>query len=180
MKFKVFRFNKVKSTNNTAIRIIKKYNYEYGMILSNSQINGRGQYGKKWISYKGNLFVSLFYNLKNFNISLKKLTKVNCLIVKKCISHYCKSKIYFKSPNDLMIKKKKICGILQETVNKFNNKYLIVGIGINLIKSPVIKNYPTTHLSLHNNKKISKKKIEIKLKKIFENNLKKFLRKRYV
>ena len=107
MKFKVFRFNKVKSTNNTAIRIIKKYNYEYGMILSNSQINGRGQYGKKWISYKGNLFVSFFYNLKNFNISLKKLTKVNCLIVKKCISHYCKSKIYFKSPNDLMIKKKK-------------------------------------------------------------------------
>ena len=180
MKFKVFRFNKVKSTNNTAIRIIKKYNYEYGMILSNSQINGRGQYGKKWISYKGNLFVSLFYNLKNFNISLKKLTKVNCLIVKKCISHYCKSKIYFKSPNDLMIKKKKICGILQETVNKFNNKYLIVGIGINLIKSPVIKNYPTTHLSLHNNKKISKKKIEIKLKQIFENNLKKILRKKYV
>ena len=180
MKFKVFRFNKLKSTNNTAIRIIKNYNYEYGMILSNSQINGRGQYGKKWISYKGNLFVSLFYNLKNFNISLKKLTKVNCLIVKKCISHYCKSKIYFKSPNDLMIKKKKICGILQETVNKFNNKYLIVGIGINLIKSPVIKNYPTTHLSLHNNKKISKKKIEIKLKKIFENNLKKILRKKYV
>ena len=180
MKFKVFRFNKVKSTNNTAIRIIKNYNYEYGMILSNSQINGRGQYGKKWISYKGNLFVSLFYNLKNFNISLKKLTKVNCLIVKKCISHYCKSKIYFKSPNDLMIKKKKICGILQETVNKFNNKYLIVGIGINLIKSPVIKNYPTTHLSLHNNKKISKKKIEIKLKQIFENNLKKILRKKYV
>ena len=180
MKFKVFRFNKLKSTNSTAIRIIKNYNYECGMILSNSQINGRGQYGKKWISYKGNLFVSLFYNLKNFNISLKKLTKVNCLIVKKCISHYCKSKIYFKSPNDLMIKKKKICGILQETVNKFNNKYLIVGIGINLIKSPGIKNYPTTHLSLHINKKISKTKIEIKLKKIFENNLKKFLRKKYV
>ena len=180
MKFKVFRFNKVKSTNNTAIRIIKNYNHEYGMILSNSQINGRGQYGKKWISYNGNLFVSFFYNLKNFNISLNKLTKVNCVIVKKCISDYYKSKIYFKSPNDLMIKKKKICGILQETVNKLNNKYLIVGIGINLVKSPVIKNYPTTHLSQLINKKIPKKKIEIKLKKIFENNLKKFLRKKYI
>ena len=33
MKFKVFRFNKVKSTNNTAIRIIKNYDYNYGMIL---------------------------------------------------------------------------------------------------------------------------------------------------
>ncbi len=178
MEFKVFRFDKVKSTNNTAIRIIKNTNCDYGMILSNSQINGRGQYGKKWISYKGNLFVSFFYNLKNFQISLNKLTKVNCLIVKKCISHYCKSKIYFKSPNDLIIQKKKICGILQETINKFNDKYLIVGIGINLVKSPVIKNYSTTHLSELINKKISKKKIETKLKKIFESDLTKIIRKK--
>ena len=178
MKFKKFRFNKVKSTNNTAIRIIKKYNYDFGMISSDLQINGRGQYGKKWISYKGNLFVSFFYNLKNFKISLNKLTRINCLLVKKCISQYYKKKIYFKKPNDLLIQKKKICGILQEKVNKFNNTYLIVGIGINLIKSPSIKNYPTTHLSSLVDKKISKKEFAIKLKKIFEKNLKRLIKKR--
>ena len=107
MKFKVFKFNKVQSTNNTAIRIIKNYNYDFGMISSDLQINGRGQYGKKWISFKGNLFVSFFYNLKNFKISLTKLTKINCLIVKKCISQYYKKKIYFKKPNDLLIQKKR-------------------------------------------------------------------------
>ena len=178
MKFKKFRFNKVKSTNNTAIRIIKKYNYDFGMISSDLQINGRGQYGKKWISYKGNLFVSFFYNLKNFKISLNKLTKINCLMVKKCISQYYKKKIHFKKPNDLLIQKKKICGILQEKVNKFNNTYLIVGIGINLIKSPFIKKYPTTHLRELVNKDISKKKFELKLKKIFENNLNKLTKQR--
>ena len=178
MKFKIFRFNKVKSTNNTAIRIIKNYNYDFGMISSDLQINGRGQYGKKWVSYKGNLFVSFFYNLENFKISLKKLTKVNCLIVKRCISEYYKKKIQFKKPNDLLIQKKKICGILQEKVNKFNNNYLIVGIGVNLIKSPFIKNYPTTHLNELTNKDISKKEFELKLKRIFENNLKKLINKR--
>ena len=178
MKFKIFRFNKVKSTNNTARRIIKNYDYDFGMISSDLQINGRGQYGKKWISYEGNLFVSFFYNLKNFRISLTKLTKINCLMVKKCISQYYKKKIYFKKPNDLLIQKKKICGILQEKVNKFNNTYLIVGIGINLIKSPFIKNYPTTHLSKLVNKDISKKKFEIELKNIFENNLKRFIKKK--
>ena len=178
MKFKIFRFNKVKSTNNTAIRIIKNYNYDFGMISSDLQINGRGQYGKKWISCKGNLFVSFFYNLKNFRISLTKLTKINCLMVKKCISKYYKKKIYFKNPNDLIIQKKKICGILQEKVNKFNNTYLIVGIGINLIKSPLIKRYPTIHLSKLINKHISKKKFEIELKNIFENNLNKLIKKR--
>ena len=178
MKFKIFRFNKVKSTNNTARRIIKNYDYDFGMISSDLQNNGRGQYGKKWISYEGNLFVSFFYNLKNFKISLTKLTKINCLIVKKCISQYYKKKIYFKKPNDLLIQKKKICGILQEKVNKLNNSYLIVGIGVNLIKSPFIKNYPTTHLSELINKDISKKKFEIKLKNIFENNLKRLIKKR--
>ncbi len=178
MKFKVFKFNKVKSTNNTAIRIIKKYNYDFGMISSDLQINGRGQYGKKWISYKGNLFVSFFYNLKNFKMSLNKLTRINSLMVKKCISQYYKKKIYFKKPNDLLIEKKKICGILQEKVNKFNNTYLIIGIGINLIKSPFIKDYPTTHLSELVNKEISKKKFELKLKKIFEINLNRLIKKR--
>ena len=179
MRFKVFRFNKVKSTNNTAIRIIKNYDYNYGMILSDTQIKGRGQYGKKWISHKGNLFVSFFYNLNKLNISLNKLTKFNCLLVKRCISQYYKKKIYLKKPNDLIIQKKKICGILQEKINKFNNDYLIVGIGINLIKSPFIKDYPTTNLKKLINKDISKKKIEIELKKIFENSLNKLLKKGY-
>jgi len=178
MKFKIFRYKKVKSTNNTAIRIIKNYNYDFGMIISDLQINGRGQYGKKWVSYKGNLFVSFFYNLKNFKISLNKLTKINCLMVKKCISQYYKKKIHFKKPNDLLIQKKKISGILQEKVNKLNNTYLIVGIGINLIKSPFIKNYPTSNLKEIVNKDISKKKFELKLQKIFENNLKRLIKKK--
>ena len=178
MKFKIFRFNKVNSTNNTAIRIIRNSNFNYGMVISEMQNNGRGQYGKKWISYKGNLFVSFFYNLKNFKISINKLTKINCLIVKKCISQYYKKKIDFKKPNDLLIQKKKICGILQEKVNKLNHTYLIVGIGVNLIKSPFLRNYQTTHLRELVNKDISKKKFELELKKIFENNLKRLIKKR--
>ena len=46
----------------------------------------------------------------------------------------------------MLINKKKVSGILQETIYKNNHKYLIVGIGINIIKSPNIKNYPTTSL----------------------------------
>ena len=168
MKFKVFKFNKVKSTNNTAIKIIKTSNVDYGMIVSENQSNGKGQYGKKWISYKGNLFVSFFFNLENFNINLNKFTKLNCLLVKKILTSYYKKKIIFKKPNDLLINKKKICGILQETLIKLNKKYLIVGVGINLIKSPLIKNYPTTSLYELLGKKVSKRKVIDELKKIFE------------
>ena len=108
MKFKIFKFKSVKSTNNTAIKIIKNSNIEYGMIISETQKSGRGQYGKKWISYKGNLFVSFFYKLENLTISFKQLTKTNCLLVKKLLSIYCKKQIVFKKPNDLLIDKKKL------------------------------------------------------------------------
>ncbi len=178
MKFKIFKFKKVKSTNNTAIRIIKSSNFDYGMVISETQNSGRGQYGKKWISYKGNLFVSFFYKLKNLTISLSQLTTINCLLVKKILSIYYKKEIIFKKPNDLLINKKKVCGILQETISKFDKKYLIVGIGVNLIKNPNIKNYPTTNLYNLINKKIKKRKIESELKKIFELKLNKFYKEK--
>ncbi len=171
MKFKIFRFKKVESTNNSAIRIIKNSPNDYGMIIANNQKKGRGQYGKKWISYNGNLFVSFFYKLNHLKVSLKQITKINCLLVKKLISIYYKKQITFKKPNDLLINKKKICGILQEKISKLDRKYLIVGIGINLIKNPNLRNYPSTNLSEIINKKISKNKIEKQLKKIFETKL---------
>ena len=177
MKLKIFRFKTVKSTNSTAIRVIKNLNINYGMVISEKQKNGRGQYGNKWISYKGNLFVSFFYKLENLKVSLRQLTNINCLLVKKLLSYYVKKKIIFKKPNDLLIGKKKICGILQETINNTDKSYLIVGIGINLIKSPYLKNYPTTNIYELMNKKISKYKIENHLRKIFEFKLTKLYKK---
>ena len=76
-----------------------------------------------------------------------------------------------------MINRKKICGILQETLTKIDKKYLIVGIGINLIKNPLIKNYPTTNLYELINKRVSKKKILDELKEIFELRLIKIYKK---
>ena len=108
MRLKKFKFKKVNSTNNTAIRIIKNSNLKFGMVTAETQLSGKGQYGKKWISYKGNLFVSFFHEIKNINISLSTLTKINCLLVKKTIEKYYKKKIIFKKPNDLLINKKKL------------------------------------------------------------------------
>ena len=175
MKFKILRFKRLRSTNDTAIRIIQNSNLKYGMIIAENQSHGRGQYGKKWLCFKGNLFVSFFYSLENLNLTLSQITKLNCLLVKKMISKYYKKKITYKKPNDLLIKGKKISGILQEIIHKNNKKSLIVGIGLNLVKNPIIRNYPTTNLNDLINKKVSKKKIEIELKNVFEKNLSKFL-----
>ena len=53
------------------------------------QTKGRGQYGKKWISLKGNLFLSVFFEV-NKQILLKKITYHNCQIIKKFYQNYLK------------------------------------------------------------------------------------------
>jgi BirA family biotin operon repressor/biotin-[acetyl-CoA-carboxylase] ligase len=89
------------------------------------------------------------------------------------LEKYYKKKITFKKPNDLLIDKKKISGILQEIITKSDNRFLIIGIGINLVKSPKIRNYPTTNLYELVNKHINKTTIENELKVLFEKNLSK-------
>ena len=150
-----FKYKSVNSTNSTAINIIKKKNLKAGFVISETQKKGRGQRGKKWISYRGNLFVSIFFSLEKINLSIKQLTKLNVELIKKLISKYYKKKIDVKVPNDILINKKKICGILQETIQKKKIKYLIVGVGVNLVKNPNISYYPTTNLNYLIKKKIT-------------------------
>lgn len=173
MKFKKFKFKKVKSTNNTAIRIIKATKHNLGMVVAETQTNGRGQYGRKWISSKGNLFISFFNELNKTKLSINAITKINCLLVKKLLSSFISKKILFKKPNDLFIDKKKICGILQEVIFVRDKKFLITGIGINIENNPIIKNYPSTNLQEITKKSISKLIVENKLKQLFEKNLSK-------
>ena len=173
MKLKKFKFNRVKSTNNTAIRIIKKTNYNFGMVVAETQSNGKGQYGRKWISSKGNLFVSFFNELNKKDLSINTITKINCLLVKKLLSMFTKKKIIFKKPNDILINKKKISGILQEVIFLNKKKFLITGIGINIVKNPYIRNYPATNLQEVIKKSINKSSVENKLKQLFEKNLSK-------
>ena len=106
------------------------------------------------------------------NISLKQLKIINAKLIIKLLSPYYKKKKKIKLPNDILIGKKKVCGILQEIIYKNDHKYLIVGIGINIINSPNILNYPTTFLNNYSKKKINKIKIINKIKLNFEKKYK--------
>ena len=171
MILKKFKYKCVNSTNDVAIGLIKK-NIKSGIVISQMQKRGRGRIGRKWISLQGNLFVSIFFSLENIKMNITQLTKSNANLIIKLISKYYKKKIKLKMPNDILIGKKKICGILQETVKKNNIQYLIIGIGINLVKNPIIKGYPTTNLYDLTKNKISINKAAKELRDIFFNFLK--------
>ena len=172
MSFKKFFYKKVSSTNDLAIKKINRGIIK-GIIIADFQKKGRGQQGKKWLSFKGNIFMTIFFNIKK-NMNIKKITILNCKIIKKVLFQFIKKTIIIKPPNDLFINKKKICGILQEIKFKNESKFLIIGIGINLIKSPKIKNYPTTNILKETGIKVKKYDLIKNIEKSYIKNLKLF------
>ena len=168
MKLKIAKFKSVKSTNDEAIKLIKSDKFLLGLVSSDSQINGRGTMGKKWVSYKGNIFISIFFKVNLIKIKIENYLIINAKIVKKILNKYTKKIIKIKKPNDLLIDGKKICGILQEVIDYKKKKYLITGIGINTKIAPLNKNFKSTSLKINSNKKINNKIIIDKIKKNYD------------
>ena len=69
MKIKLFKFKSVKSTNDVALKLIKNNSTKPALIFSHKQSKGRGTMGKKWISTKGNLFISIFFRINSKKIN---------------------------------------------------------------------------------------------------------------
>ena len=64
MRLNLIKFGTVKSTNDIAINIIRSKKSNAGIIVSHNQTKGRGTIGKEWVSLNGNLFTSIFFELK--------------------------------------------------------------------------------------------------------------------
>ena len=159
MKIKIKKYKKVKSTNDIALRLIKKNYSEPTLIISEKQTNGRGRVGKKWVSKKGNIFLSLFFKFNQRKINFKQFAILNAFLIKKVISKTISTNVTIKWPNDLLFNKKKFCGILQEVIKFDNFDYLIVGIGLNTNIDPQNKSFKSTSLKNILKKKINNQKI---------------------
>ena len=126
-KYNIIHLDVVDSTNNYL-----KENYqntlEYTIVYADSQTNGKGRMGRKWISSGKNLEFSILLKPKFENISL--LSLLFGLAVSNTIDKYVKSEI--KWPNDIIVCDKKICGMLAESIVSDKIEAYIMGIGINI------------------------------------------------
>ena len=168
MKIRLLRFKRVKSTNDVALKLIKKKNIRPTMIVSEIQTHGRGTMGKKWISQKGNLFISIFFEMKYKKVNFKHFAILNAYLIKNALSKQFPKKIKIKWPNDLLHYNKKICGILQEVVNYRDKRFLVVGIGVNTNLEPKKKAFLSTSLKKIMNKKIDNNSVLKNIKAIYE------------
>ena len=159
MKINLIKYKKVKSTNDTALKLIKKNITNPTIVMTEKQTNGRGTVGKKWVSEKGNLFISLFFKFDQKKINFKQFAILNAFLLRKVLSKTIPKKIKIKWPNDLIVNQRKFCGILQEVIRFNDFDYLIIGIGLNTNIAPQNKGLYSTSLKNILNTKINNQKI---------------------
>ena len=161
MKFEIFKFESVISTNEVAINLIKEKQKEIGCVYADIQTKGRGTHGRTWVSDKGNLFGSIFFPLEDNYPPFNEFSIINPIIISDVIKHFCyKENVNLKFPNDVFVNRKKICGVLQETITLGNRKFLIIGIGVNIVSNPEINDdYQATNILLETKKKPKIKEI---------------------
>ena len=171
MKFNILKYDIVSSTNNIAVNLIKKEKNEYGFVYANKQTKGRGTFGKKWISQKGNFFASIFFPLKKSFPPFNEFSIINPILVSDVIKYFCKKDtVNLKFPNDIFLNGKKVCGILQELITLKDKKYLIIGIGLNIIDNPsIIGKYKATNILFETKKKIKIQEIIKQINISYEN-----------
>ena len=133
-------FNNCASTQDELIDFLNQHylSEDFLAVYTFNQTKGRGQYGNSWENLpEENLAYSFALKTKNINISDTCFNFYTAILVRDFIANLTKTEVKIKWPNDLILKNKKICGMLFEK----KKNYFVVGIGINILQEN-FKNLP--------------------------------------
>jgi BirA family transcriptional regulator, biotin operon repressor / biotin---[acetyl-CoA-carboxylase] ligase len=125
-------FDKIESTQDCALSMAQNDSPSGTVIIAEKQSAGRGRMGKKWISPKGGLWMSIILQPRFASRKISLIQFIGALAVGDSILEMTGIVCTHKWPNDILIRGKKVCGILVDT-NFEGDKggTVVVGIGLN-------------------------------------------------
>lgn len=133
-------FAAIDSTNKKAKELAQAGCPNGTLVTAESQHAGIGRRGRSWSSEEGTgIYMSLVLRPDIKTDRASRLTLVAAMAVAKAIQvilngyHLEETMIEIKWPNDIVLNKKKVCGILTEmSLSGTEIDYLVIGIGINV------------------------------------------------
>ena len=107
-----------------------------GIFLTRHQTKGRGRQGRSWLQSHDALYVTYAFSVSGDVASFGGFSLVVGSVVRDILKAF-GCEVSLKWPNDLVsVDRRKLGGILVETVSRGGVSYLLVGIGINLKNLP--------------------------------------------
>ena len=133
---KIIKLNAIDSTNSFLKKKMSNLEIDdFTIVYSQNQLKGRGRTTKQWISEPNkNIAFSLFKRFKKSELEhLFILNVIVSISILELLKNYSVKHTRVKWPNDIMVKNKKISGVLIENKIKKNNSInSVIGIGLNV------------------------------------------------
>ena len=102
--------------------------------VTGRQTGGRGRRGRTFVSPPGGVYLSVLLRPQREAAELLWLTAAVAVAIRRAIRDCCPADVGIKWTNDLVIGKRKVCGILTELAAEADSgmlEYAVVGIGVN-------------------------------------------------
>lgn len=128
-------YKEVTTSTNADVRKMAEDGAENGLlVVADGQTLGKGRRGRMWESPKGtNLYFSMLLKPDFSPDKASMVTLVAAYSVTKVIRENTGLDAKIKWPNDIVVNKKKVCGILTEmSMERDYIHHIVVGIGINV------------------------------------------------
>ena len=169
---KIHYFDYLVSTMDLAMQLGMDAAASGSAVLAESQIKGRGRLGRNWFSpkYKG-LYLSLILRPKIPPSACPILTLMSAVSICEAVKEVIDLDLQIKWPNDVLIRNKKVAGILTEMnaeVDKVN--FVVIGIGLNVNNDKKSLIAQATSLKQEQGQEISRVVLLQELLRRIENN----------
>ena len=167
-------FDEVDSTNDVAMQSGAKGLAEGLVVLSEGQYHGKGRMGRTWVSPKNvNLYISILLRPDISPQYAPVMTMMSAISTARAIKEVTGLETNIKWPNDILIDRKKVSGILTEmNAEQERINYIVAGIGINVNMKkqdfPEDLRMPATSLSECLGKRVDRMNLLFTLIKILE------------
>lgn len=159
-------FESIGSTNDEALAWIHSGAEDFSLVIANEQTKGRGRFDRHWVTRPGSsLAFTLILKPKPNEKEMIPLFSPLCgIAVREAVEKCLGTTVEIKWPNDVLINRKKFCGILVEASwIESELAGIVLGIGINISRDSVppmeFQQFPAT--SLENETSLSINRFEI-------------------
>ncbi|MDR5683121.1 MAG: biotin--[acetyl-CoA-carboxylase] ligase [Armatimonadota bacterium] len=127
-------FDTVGSTNDVARTLAYMGEPEGTVVVAQTQTAGRGRLGRRWVSPPGGLWFSVILRPIAAPHDVPLLGLAAAVAASRGIERACGVRVGLRWPNDLIVARKKVGGILAEAGPEI--RWVVVGIGINANVEP--------------------------------------------
>lgn len=126
-------FPRVASTNTLAMDMASNGAPEGTVVAAETQTGGKGRLGRKWISPKGNLYLSVILRPEVPLHKAPLVTLMGAAAVAASIRKQCGLEAGIKWPNDILVSGKKVAGLLTEmSAEQDRIRHIVLGIGVDV------------------------------------------------